>query len=134
MSPKRRSIDTLLADSRQRLDRISPEAAYEAARAGAVIVDIRSEDERRGQGVLIPGAVHYPLSVVAWRLDPDADTGNPKLPLDTQVILVCRQGYSSSLAAVWLQEIGFARATDMIDGVEGWLAAGLPAEPYRPPA
>jgi rhodanese-related sulfurtransferase len=131
MNP-RRTIDELLDDSRRRLHRLSPEEVYEAARAGALVIDIRSEDEQRGQGALIPGAVHYPLSVVAWRLDPDVDTGTPEIPLDTQVVLVCRQGYSSSLAAVWLQEIGFTRATDMIGGVEGWLAAGLPVEPYPP--
>jgi rhodanese-related sulfurtransferase len=57
---------------------------------------------------------------VLWRLD--------ELPRDTRVILICRQGYSSSLAAAQLQELGFRDATDVIDGVEGWLAAGLPVE------
>ena len=68
-----------------------------------------------------------------WRLDPDLDTGNPTPPLDAHVILLCSQGYSSSLAAAQLQEIGFERATDVIGGVEGWLAAGLPVEPVRQP-
>jgi rhodanese-related sulfurtransferase len=92
-----------------------------------VLVDVRSQDERERQG-LVPGAVHYPLSVVLWRLDPAEDTGNAKLPLDTRVMLLCRQGYSSSLAAAQLSEIGFERATDVVGGVEAWIDAGLPIE------
>jgi rhodanese-related sulfurtransferase len=80
--------------------------------------------------VLVPGAVHHPLSVVHWRLDPAVATHNPKLPLDTHVILVCREGYSSSLAAAVLRAIGFPRATDVIGGVDAWREAGLPLEPY----
>ncbi len=83
-----------------------------------MLVDTRSPDEQREQGGVIPGAVHAPLAVVLWRLD--------ELPRETQVILICRHGYSSSLAAAQLQELGFESATDVIDGVEGWLAAGLP--------
>jgi rhodanese-related sulfurtransferase len=92
-----------------------------------VLVDVRSQDERERQG-LVPGAVHYPLSVVLWRLDPAEDTGSPKLSLDTRVMLLCRQGYSSSLAAAQLREIGFERATDVVGGVEAWIDAGLPIE------
>ncbi len=94
-----------------------------------MLVDIRSEDERRRQGVLVPGAVHHPLSVVHWRLDPAVPTSNPKLPLDAHVILICREGYSSSLAAALLRRIGFPRATDVIGGVDAWVAAGLPVGP-----
>ena len=100
-------------------------------RQGAVLVDVRSEDERRRQGVLVPGALHYPLSVVHWRLDPDVPTRNPKLPLDAQVIILCREGCSSSLAAALLRAIGFANATDVVGGVDAWRRAGLPVEPYR---
>lgn len=127
----RLTVDALLAEARASLDRLTPEEAWAAAAEGAVLVDVRSEDERRRQGVLLRGAVHHPLSVVAWRLDPAVPTRNPKLPLDTRVVLVCREGYSSSLAAAWLQAIGFTRATDLIGGVDGWVAAGLPVEPYR---
>ena len=95
-----------------------------------VLVDVRSEDERRRQGVLVPGARHHPLSVVHWRLDPAVRTSNPKLPLDTQVILICREGYSSSLAAALLRAIGFEHATDVVGGVDAWRKAGLPVEPY----
>lgn len=128
---ERRTIYDVLAEARRDLGRVTPAEAYEAAGQGAVLVDVRSEDERRGQGVLVPGALHYPLSVVHWRLDPDVPTRNPKLPLDAQVIILCREGYSSSLAAALLRAIGFAHATDVIGGVEAWRRAGLPVEPYR---
>lgn len=117
----RKTVDTLLAEARSRLLRVTPDEAYAASREGALLVDIRSRDEQLEQGGLIPGALHHPLSVVLWRLD--------DVPRRTQVILVCRHGYSSSLAAVQLQELGFRNATDVIDGVEGWRAAGLRLEP-----
>jgi rhodanese-related sulfurtransferase len=127
---ERRSIDEILAEARRGLRRVTPAEAYRAAQDGAVLVDVRSEDERRRQGVLVPGALHHPLSVVHWRLDPDVPTRNPKLPLDARVILLCREGYSSSLAAALLRAIGFAQATDVIGGVDAWREAGLPVEPY----
>jgi rhodanese-related sulfurtransferase len=126
----RRSIDDFLAEARRDLRRLTPAEAHAAAKDGAILVDVRSEDERRRQGVLVPGALHHPLSVVHWRLDPDVRTRNPKLPLDTYVILLCREGYSSSLAAALLRAIGFSRATDVIGGVDTWRKAGLPTEPY----
>lgn len=125
-----RTVDDLVADAREQIDRLTPEEAFAAASAGAVVVDTRSEDERCRQGVTIPGAVSYPLSVVAWRLDPDCQTGNPKLDPEAQVILICREGYSSSLAALWLRQIGFERAGDVIGGVDGWRSAGLPYDPH----
>jgi rhodanese-related sulfurtransferase len=125
---RRTTVADLLADARACLDRVTPAAAFEAMGAGAVLVDTRSQDERERQG-FVPGAVHYPLSVVLWRLDPAEETGNAKLPLDTRVLLLCRQGYSSSLAAAQLRSIGFRNATDVIGGVEAWIAAGLPLEP-----
>jgi rhodanese-related sulfurtransferase len=125
---RRTTVADLLADARAGLDRVTPAAAFEAMGAGAVLVDTRSQDERERQG-FVPGAVHYPLSVVLWRLDPAEETGNAKLPLDTRVLLLCRQGYSSSLAAAQLRSIGFRNATDVIGGVEAWIAAGLPLEP-----
>jgi rhodanese-related sulfurtransferase len=121
----RRTIDDLLAEARHGLERLTAVGARAALGAGAVLVDTRSDDQRRAQGY-VPGAVHHPLSVLYWRLDPDFPTGNAKLPLDAQIVLICRDGYSSSIAAAQLQELGFARATDVIDGVEGWKAAGLP--------
>jgi rhodanese-related sulfurtransferase len=122
----RLTVDDLLGRARSGLDRLTPMEALAAMRDGAVIVDVRSRDEQAEQRALVPGALHYPLSVVLWRLDPE--TAYAKLPLDTQVVLICRHGYSSSLAAAQLREIGFARATDVIGGVEAWVAAGLPVE------
>ena len=126
----RRPIDDVLAEARRRLQRVTPGEAHAAARNGAVLVDVRSEDERRRQGVLVPGALHHPLSVVHWRRDPDVPTSNPKLPLSAHVILLCREGYSSSLAAALLRAIGFDHATDVIGGVDAWREGGFPVEPY----
>ena len=126
----RRSIDDLLAEARRDLRRVTPAEAHAAAQEGGVLVDVRSEDERRRQGVLVPGAVHHPLSVVHWRLDPDVPTRNPKLPLDARLILLCREGDSSSLAAALLRAIGFPLATDVIGGVDAWRVAGLPLDRY----
>jgi rhodanese-related sulfurtransferase len=125
----RRTIDDLLAEARAGLDRLTPGQALEAMRAGAVLVDVRSPSERDEQGGSIPGALELPLSVVLWRLDPDEPAGGGPAPLDARVILVCRHGYSSSLAAAQLREIGFAHATDVIGGAEAWIAAGLPVDP-----
>jgi rhodanese-related sulfurtransferase len=121
----RRTIDDLLAEARQGLRRLTALEARAALEAGAVLVDTRSDDQRRAQG-FVPGAVSHPLSVRHWRLDPDFPTSNPKLPLETHVVLISRDGYSSSIAAAQLRKLGFERATDVIDGVEGWKAAGLP--------
>jgi rhodanese-related sulfurtransferase len=124
----RTTIDELLAEARKRLERVQPEQALEAQRAGALLIDTRSSDERQRHGT-IRGAVHVPLSVLPWRLDPDFEYSRPELSdLSRQVILVCADGYSSSLAALLLQEIGFARATDLDGGFNGWKAAGLPVE------
>jgi rhodanese-related sulfurtransferase len=126
---RRRTIDHLLADARESIERLTPRAAFDAAGHGAALVDVRSADEQRRQGVLIPGAVHHPLSVVAWRLDPACPTSNAKIPLETPVILLCREGYSSSLAAPWLRAIGFERVGDVVGGVDAWRASGLPTTP-----
>ena len=124
----RRTIDELLTEARSRLQRVRPEQALEAQRAGALLIDTRSADERDRHGT-IPGAVHVPLSVLPWRLDPDFEFSRPELAdLSRHVILVCADGYSSSFAAVLLREIGFARATDLDGGFNGWKAAGLPVE------
>ena len=115
-----RDIDSLLEEARRGIARLAPEGAYAAQQAGAVLVDTRSADERHEQGILIPGAVHYPLSVVLWRLD--------ELPRETRVILACRHGFSSSFAAAHLRGLGFETAGDVVGGVEAWQAAGLPVE------
>ena len=124
----RRSVHDLLKAARERLDRLEPATAKQAAADGAIIIDTRCSEQRRETGV-IPGSIHVSLSVLYWRLDPasgfeDARLADP----ERQVILVCAHGYSSSLAAATLQDLGFRRATDIAGGFEAWQAAGLPIE------
>lgn len=128
--PARRTIDDLLAEARAGLVRLGAREALAAATSGlAVLIDTRSEDQRQAQGY-VREALHHPLSVLEWRLDPDAGWAwDESITLDTWIVLLCREGYSSSLAAARLRGLGFARATDVIDGVDGWRAAGLPLHP-----
>lgn len=126
--PDRRSVNELLDAARARLDRLAPTAAQQAAERGAIVVDTRCAEQRRETGV-IPGSVHVPLSVLYWRLDPASGFEDSRLAdPERQVILVCAHGYSSSLAAATLQDLGFAQATDIAGGFEAWQAAGLPIE------
>jgi rhodanese-related sulfurtransferase len=125
---KRQTIDALLANARANLNRLEPSAALRAQEEGATLIDLRCGDDRRAGGI-IPGSVHVPLSVLFWRLDPTSGYHNPRLADPAkQVILLCADGYSSSLAAATLQDLGFGRATDVIGGFNGWVAAGLPLE------
>ena len=125
-----RTLEAMLEESRRGLRRLTAGQAYAATRSGAaVLIDTRSDDQRAAQGY-VREARHHPLSVLEWRLDPDAGwAADERVTLDTWVVLMCREGYSSSLAAARLQALGFHRATDVIDGVDGWIAAGLPVSP-----
>jgi rhodanese-related sulfurtransferase len=121
----RRSIDELLADARRRLDRLDPPRAQAAVAAGAALIDIRADSQIARDGV-IPGALVIPRNVLEWRLDPESGHSHPEAPpLDAQVIVVCNEGYQSSLAAATLQELGFSRATDLAGGFQAWREAGL---------
>jgi rhodanese-related sulfurtransferase len=126
----RLTIDDLLAAARERLARVGPAEADAAVREGAVLVDIRTDHQRERDG-LIPGAVHHPRNVLEWRMDPASDAADHELArdLDRHVILVCHEGYASSLAAATLQDLGFHRATDLAGGFVAWRDAGLPVEP-----
>ena len=124
--PSRRSIDDLLAQARSRLTRLTPQQAYEAQQAGAVLIDIRPQASRAAEGGL-PGAVVIERTVLEWRLDPASDARLPFASYDLHVVIVCNEGYSSSLAAASLQELGIRMATDMDGGYRAWKAAGLPA-------
>ncbi|HEU4450197.1 MAG TPA: MFS transporter [Gaiellaceae bacterium] len=130
--PARRTIADLLADARGRIaPRLEPREAFEAMTDGAVLVDLRSHDERRREGV-VPGSVHVPRSVLEWRVDPDSGYANPHLGgLDARLVVFCAEGYSSSLAAAALRELGCSRATDLAGGFAAWKAAGLPVEGAR---
>jgi rhodanese-related sulfurtransferase len=125
----RRTIEELLAEARSRIDRLEPADALAAVNEGALLIDTRAADLRRADGV-VPGSVHVPLSVLFWRLDPSSGYDDPVLSVDLgrRMILLCHHGYSSSLAAATLRELGFARAGDVIGGFEAWAAAGLPVE------
>lgn len=125
----RQTIDQLLAKAQRRLARLQPAAALAAQQDGAVVIDLRCADDRRAQGV-IPGSVAIPLSVVYWRLDPASGYDDPQISDPSRrFILVCADGYSSSIAAATLLDLGFERATDIAGGFNAWQAAGLPVEP-----
>jgi MFS family permease len=128
--PVRRSVHDLLAEARERIaPRLEPEEAQAALAAGALLIDLRSRDERRAHGV-VPGSLHIPRSVLEWRVDPDSGFANPHITsLDCRLVLFCAQGFSSSFAAAGLRELGCDQATDMIGGFDAWKAAGLPVRP-----
>ena len=121
-----RSIDEILAEARERLRRLGPAETYEAMRRGAVLVDIRTVAQRAEQG-RVPGSIHVERNVLEWRFDPQSDARLPQATgYDVQVIVMCVEGYTSSLAAVALQDLGLARATDLDGGFRAWEKAGLP--------
>ena len=123
------TVDELLARARARLDRVDPHAAAAEVGRGAVLIDIRSELQRERDGV-VPDALYFPRNVLEWRCDPASDARDPRVGgTDRRVIVMCDEGYQSSLAAATLQELGFERATDLDGGFQGWRAAGLPVEP-----
>jgi rhodanese-related sulfurtransferase len=125
----RLTVDDLLTRSRARLERLTPEQGHAAVRSGATLIDIRSDRQRSAAG-RVPGALVIPRNELEWRLDPDCSYRHPKAPpLTGEVIVMCNEGYQSSLVAATLQDMGFARATDVEGGFEAWRAAGLPVEP-----
>jgi rhodanese-related sulfurtransferase len=125
----RTTIDDLLADARRGLERLDPAAALEAIRSGATLIDIRADSQIAADGV-VPGAIVVPRNVLEWRVDPASGDRLSRAPgLDDQVILMCNEGFQSSLAAATLQRLGFARATDLDGGFQAWRAAGLPVSP-----
>jgi rhodanese-related sulfurtransferase len=129
----RLTIDVLLARARKGLRRLGPGEALAAQRDGAALIDIRAGAQIARDGT-IPGALIIERNVLEWRLDPASAHRHPQAPgLDARVILVCNEGYASSLAAAELQELGFAQATDLDGGFQAWRAAGLPVSPSRPP-
>jgi rhodanese-related sulfurtransferase len=121
-----RSIDEVLADARSRLTRVTPLAAAERVAAGAALVDIRPAAQRAREGE-VPGALVVERNVLEWRFDPRSDARLPVATgFDVDVIVLCSEGYTSSLAADALRELGLHRATDVVGGFWAWAAAGLP--------
>ena len=121
------TVEDLLAEARAEIDRLSPAEAQEAAREGAILVDIRPLEQRQRDG-LVPGADVVQRDVVEWRLDPRGAHRDPNLARpDCRVILICDEGYQSSLVAATVRRFGLD-ACDVIGGVQAWSAAGLPIE------
>jgi rhodanese-related sulfurtransferase len=129
MADQRTTIDDLLAGARHRIDRLEPaRAANSIEHEGALLVDIRSESQRERDGV-VPGALYHPRNVLEWRMDPASGHDDPTVGgLDRRVIVMCDEGYQSSLAAATLRDLGFRRAADLDGGFQAWRAAGLPVE------
>ena len=123
-----RSADDLLHAARGRLVRVTPEQALAAQNAGALLIDVRGDDQIRDHGS-IPGAIRIPRNVLEWRADPTCAACDPRIADRVLLlVIVCQQGYQSSLAAANLQEMGFTRATDLAGGFDAWVAAGLPID------
>ena len=122
------TLDELIDRARRDLVRVEPEQAAAELAGGALLVDIRPADQR-SEGGCVPGSVVIDRNVLEWRLAPDSEwridaVAGP----DTRVIVLCNEGYSSSLAAATLKELGLGNATDVIGGFQAWRAAGLPIE------
>lgn len=121
------SVDALLADARRQLVRVTPHQAAHRVRAGAVLVDIRPDWQRTADGV-VPGALHVDRNHLEWRLHPESGASLPQATWDTEWIVLCTEGYTSSLAAAALRSLGLD-ATDVVGGIHAWRAAGLPTGP-----
>jgi rhodanese-related sulfurtransferase len=120
------AINEVLEKARQRLKRVTPQEAAAEQVGGALLVDTRTLEQRSRDGE-IPGALVIDRTVVEWRLDPTSPSRIPEAKdHDVRVIVICAEGYSSSLAAASLQDLGLVNATDVMGGFEAWKAAGLP--------
>jgi rhodanese-related sulfurtransferase len=112
------AIDTLLAAARAGLDRVRPQDLPAEVAAGALVVDICPAEQRQHDGEL-PDAVVIDRNVLEWRLDPTSPHHIPQMDDPNQrVIIICNEGYSSSLAAATLRQLGLHRATDVIGGYQ----------------
>ncbi|MCW2619108.1 MAG: Rhodanese domain protein [Modestobacter sp.] len=121
-----RSVDELLADARSRLRRLGPLEAATRVASGAVLVDIRPAAQRAVEGS-VPGALVVERNVLEWRFDPASDARLPQATgYDVEVVVLCSEGYTSSLAADALRSLGLHRATDVVGGFHAWVAVGLP--------
>lgn len=133
-APTYDGIDGMLADARSRLTRVTAQRAYALVTAGdALLVDIRPAAQRSAEGEVAAdvGALVVERNVLEWRLDPRQDASLPVADIEARVLVLCQEGYTSSLAADSLQRIGVHRATDVIGGFRAWRAAGLPATRAR---
>jgi rhodanese-related sulfurtransferase len=121
-----RTVDELLADARSRIERVGPLEAATRVADGAVLVDIRPAAQRAIEGT-VPGALVVERNVLEWRFDPASDHRLPEATgYDVEIIVLCSEGYTSSLAADALRSLGLHRATDVVGGYHAWVAVGLP--------
>ena len=125
-----KTADQLLREARAALPRRpAPAEAHAAQAQGALLIDIRGHDQRRAGG-LIPGALVLPRNALEWRCDPAGRWRHPAMTgRDQRLILICQEGFQSSLAAATLQRLGLVHATDLDGGFAAWAAAGLPVTP-----
>jgi rhodanese-related sulfurtransferase len=123
--PGSKTIDEMLAQARERLHRLGPRETSDAVAAGALLVDIRPAAQRADEGE-IPGALLVERNVLEWRFDPASAARLPQARYDLQIVVFCSAGYTSSLAAAALQELGVRGATDLDGGFQAWQAEGLP--------
>lgn len=122
------SVDELLARARAQLERVEPAVAKTRQDAGALLVDVRLLEQRAADGT-VPGAIVIALNHLEWRLDPtSAHRVAEARDHDVEIMVLCDEGYCSSLAAARLHALGLHRATDVIGGFQAWRAAGLPVE------
>ena len=125
------SVDDITEAARSRLIRLNPGQAHLALAEGAIMVDIRPVAQRQAEGC-VPGALHVERNVLEWRFDPRSGARLPQASYDAHVIIMCSQGFASSLAAASLQDLGLHRATDLAGGFLAWEQAGLPVMPAPP--
>jgi len=120
------TIADVLDRARERLTRVEPSVAYAEINQGALLVDIRPQAQRSAEGE-IPGATVIERNVLEWRLDPASEARIPEaVDHEVRIVVICSEGYTSSLAAASLLDLGLWRATDVIGGIAAWRAAGLP--------
>ncbi|SNS20595.1 Rhodanese-related sulfurtransferase [Geodermatophilus saharensis] len=124
--PGAKSVDQLLAEARSRITRVTPAEAARRVADGAVLVDIRPQSQREAEGE-VPGALVVERNHLEWRFDPESDARVPQATgYDVDVVVLCQEGYTSSLAADALRSLGLATASDVIGGHRAWVADGLP--------
>jgi rhodanese-related sulfurtransferase len=125
-------LDRLISTCRSRIVRVAATDVAPALAAGAVLIDIRSSRQRQTSGV-VPGSIWYHRNVLEWRCEPGGAYQDPAVAnAGGRVIVMCQHGFQSSLAAATLVDLGLERAGDLVDGFEGWVAAGGPVERYDP--
>lgn len=132
MNTERLPIDERLRQARERISRLSPKEAAEAQASGSVIIDTRDSADREAEGV-VPESIWVTRDTLEWRADPSSEQPNPALSdLSSSLIVMCNEGYGSSLAADSLHQLGHVKVADVVGGYRAWKADGLPTRPIGP--